>query len=329
VGRQPVSVAWVPTHEPSTWLKAIIRIDFAARHRLRRQFPPAFSSNKKAGLFCMERPSFRSTIHGHAGMTAVDTNHSTSAGRWLRIFVFYIIAIGFSIAARLYWHANDATAGWPTPSAIFRHLLSGIGPFIGAFVVWTAFRHPRRITFCGTSPTLAWTMLAVPAATIATLGVPNPYGIAPHLFGLFLGAWIAVYAILEETGWRGYLQDELCDHPPLRKYAIVGLFWYPWHLTFLQHHTITNELAIFTLIILASIGIGFVADRTKSIFAASAFHAAGNILGLTAYFTIFIPSSQTRLAIAGICIAVWIVLLRIWRKRTLSNRQVAAGPVLT
>jgi uncharacterized protein len=245
--------------------------------------------------------------------------------RWLRVLTFYVIAVACAAASRFLWHTNDVTSKWPSLGAMHWHLISGIGPSIGAIVVWATF-HPRRIkSFGGTNPPIAWAMLAVPAVAMGLMGIPNPYALDVHWFGFYCGIWIVVYAVLEETGWRGYLQDEFRDLTPLRRYLVVALFWYPWHFTFLQHHSFANEVAIIGFIALASIGIGFVADRTNSIVAAACFHSTANILGLTAYFTVFVPSTTARLMIVGICVAVWVVMLRIWRTRTLPRDQQPAG----
>ena len=75
-------------------------------------------------------------------------------------------------------------------------------------------------------------MLAVPAAVMGVLGIDNPFSVDPHLFGIHMGVWIALYAILEETGLRGYLQGEFRNRSPLIRYVIVGLFWYAWHLSY-------------------------------------------------------------------------------------------------
>ena len=107
----------------------------------------------------------------------------------------------------------------------------------------------------------------------------------------------------EETGWRGYLQDEFRERPALLKYAIVGLFWYVWHLSWLGGHSIGSEATNLAFLLTASIGIGFVADRTRSIFAAAAFHVLGNIMITTSDFTTLIPSEHTRWMIVLICVA--------------------------
>jgi membrane protease YdiL (CAAX protease family) len=130
-----------------------------------------------------------------------------------------------------------------------------------------------------------------------------------------MGVWIALYAILEETGWRGYLQGEFANRAPLVRYTITGAFWYAWHLSYLGGHTAIDEIVSLLFIIVASIGIGFVADRTRSIFAAASFHVIGNIMGVTVDFKTLVPSTNTRLLIILICVAVWLVMLRLWRMR--------------
>ena len=243
--------------------------------------------------------------------------------RWLRVFVYYAVALGLAAASRFVWHTNDVSAGWPSLAAMHLHLLSGLGPFVGALLVWAAFRPPCQKSLGGSYPALAWAMAVVPAVTMGLIGVANPYAINPHLFGFYLGLWIVAYAVLEETGWRGYLQDEFGDVGRPLRYVIVGLFWYPWHFTFLQGHTFGTEALILGMLVAASIGIGLVADRTGSILAAAAFHTVANVLGLTAYFAVFIPSPSERWTIVGICIAVWVPMLRVWRVRAAA--QVLSG----
>ena len=207
-------------------------------------------------------------------------------------------------ASRFVWHVNDVSAGWPSFAAMHLHLLSGVGPFAGALLVWAVFRPPRQKSFGGSYPALAWAMIMVPAVTMSLFGVNTPYAINPRQFGSYLGMWVAAYAVLEETGWRGYLQDEFGDLRPTLRYVIVGLFWYPWHFTFLQGPTFGTETLIVGMLVAASVGNGLIADWTGSILAAAAFHSVASILGLTAYFGVFIPSSSERWTIVGICVAV-------------------------
>lgn len=235
--------------------------------------------------------------------------------RWLRVLVYYTLALGVAAAARFRWHANDVSAHWPRLGTLLWHLVSGLGPCLGALVVWATLRPPRRLSLGGTYPPLAWAMGLVPALTLGLVGVRNPYTLESHLFGGFIGLWIMAYALLEETGWRGYLQQEFSDYPRLVRYVLVALFWYPWHFTFLQGHSLTAELLIFSMFVAASLLLGWLADRTISILVAACFHATANILGLTAYFTLFLPSPAARWQVVGVCLVGWVVLLRIWRRR--------------
>jgi membrane protease YdiL (CAAX protease family) len=240
---------------------------------------------------------------------------------WIRISLYYSIALAIAACARFWWHTNDpADPAWGA-FALYRHLLTATGPLLGALAVWAAFRPKRRMSLGGTFPPMAWAMIAVPAAVMAAKGLPNSFGIEPHLFGLHIGVWIAAYALLEETGWRGYLQDEFRHRPALLRYAIVGLFWYGWHFSWLGGHGAGSELANLALLVAASIGIGFIADRTRSILAAAALHVIGDVLGLAREFTTLIPSTNDRLIVVGICLASWLVMLRLWGIRDRRRRM--------
>jgi membrane protease YdiL (CAAX protease family) len=235
--------------------------------------------------------------------------------KWARIAVYYLIAIAISALARLYWHTGDATMVQRGPWAMYLHLVAGVGPALGAAAVVLLFGYRSRMSLGGTNLALGLLMIAVPALVMAVIGLPNHFGVEPHLFGLHMGVWIAAYALLEEIGWRGYLQDELRDRPALLKYAIVGLLWYAWHLPSLGGNPLASELVTIAFMILASIGIGFVADRTGSVLAAASFHIIGNVMGLTTDFTAIIPAVQTRGLIVLAAVAIWLVILRIWRAR--------------
>jgi membrane protease YdiL (CAAX protease family) len=234
-------------------------------------------------------------------------------GKWPRIAVFYLIAIAISALARLYWHTGDPTPVERGPFGLYFHLVAGAGPALGAAAVWILFRYRSRMSLGGTNLAFGLGMIVVPALVMGFMGIPNGFGIEPHLFGIHMGVWIALYALLEEIGWRGYLQDEFHERPALVKYAIVGLFWYAWHLSWVSAFSIVGELVTILFVIAASIGIGFVADRTRSVLAAASFHIIGNVMGLTTDFTTIIPSMHTRMIIVTACLIVWLVVLRIWR----------------
>jgi membrane protease YdiL (CAAX protease family) len=235
--------------------------------------------------------------------------------KWVRIGIYYLIALSISYLARFVWNTSDTTGRPQGLWEMYSNLIAALGPFIGAVAIWATFRPERRMRFGGTFPAMGAAMLAVPALVMGSIGIQNQLSVEPHLFGAHLGIWIALYALLEETGWRGYLQDELSDRPALLKYSVVGIFWYGWHFSYLAGHPASAEMMNLLFIVLASIGIGFVADRTRSIFAAASFHIIGNILITTAAFKALIPAQQTKTMIVLICIFIWLVMLRAWRMR--------------
>jgi membrane protease YdiL (CAAX protease family) len=243
----------------------------------------------------------------------------------VRILLFYAVALLFSFLARFVWHTSDTPRQVLTADGMYLHLISALGPFLGALLIWGLFRPKREISFGGSWPTMGAAMLLVPALLLTLLGIDNRLGIERHLFGAHVGIWIALYALLEETGWRGYLQGEFADRPALLRYVIVGLFWYAWHFSFVTDFSLANQAVSLGFILLSSIAIGFVADRTGSIQAAAAFHIAGNILATTALFRLLIPAAQTRLGIVAACFVVWLVMLRLWRMRDLRRAARADG----
>lgn len=111
-------------------------------------------------------------------------------------------------------------------------------------------------------------------------------------------------AVLEETGWRGYLQPALTHTAgQLAAAALTGLGWGIWHITYFQHG------ALFMLgFILFTIGASlFMAFWRKSappnLLDAVLFHAAINIGFILFYTEIF--TDPTAAIVNG---ATWIVL---------------------
>lgn len=245
--------------------------------------------------------------------------------RWIRIALFYAVAIGFSFLARVIWRTSDVADARLGTWGLYRHLFSGVGPFAGAWLIWLVFSPGRRISYGGTFLPMGVAMLAVPALVLGVMGVKNGLAVDPHVFGVQMGVWIAIYAVLEETGWRGYLQDEFHHWPVLLRYVAVGVLWYAWHLTYLLgRNPLGTEITNLVFIVIASVGIGFVADRTRSIFAAAAFHVIGNVLLTSAEFRSFIPAANTRVTMVLICVAIWLIMLRLWGIRDKRHRARAS-----
>jgi membrane protease YdiL (CAAX protease family) len=117
-----------------------------------------------------------------------------------------------------------------------------------------------------------------------------------------------VYGLLEEYGWRGYLQYELRELPVWQYVLIITVMWFLWHLD-LGHR---NMLGFFPLLLFASWGIGKVASDTHSLLFCAAFHGIVNFSkrGLL---------SDTTYLVAFICVIIfWIV---IWYSRHLQHTK--------
>ncbi len=142
-------------------------------------------------------------------------------------------------------------------------LTTGLGPAIGALVAMLVFKRKTEYTLLGKS---AW-------KSIATIVVPCiVFGI---IGGCDLGVtclFAFVYGVLEEFGWRGFLQYELRKLPVWQYVLIITVMWFLWHLD------LTNQsvLPFFLLLLLASWGIGKVVSETHSLLLCAAFHGIAN-----------------------------------------------------
>jgi len=168
-------------------------------------------------------------------------------------------------------------------------LATGLGPAIGALVAMLIFKRRTEYTFIGKS---AW-------KSIATIVIPC------IIFGI-IGGWdlgvtclfAFAYGLLEEYGWRGFLQYELRELPVWQYVLIITMMWFLWHLD-LSYRSI---LPFFLLLLFASWGIGKVATDTHSLLFCAAFHGIVN-------FSKHGLLLNTTFLIAFICIIIfWIVV---------------------
>lgn len=193
--------------------------------------------------------------------------------------IYFIIATTLSSFFRL--TLFDWYKGLTLPYGLtsIKYLLEGVGPFIGAIIIFILFRYKSSITTFGSSVKKSIVMISIPIILFSAFGVKNDQHLNIHYYGFIIGFIIALYCIFEESGWRGYLQDELKDLKPLYRYLIIGILWYAWHLTFItQYTTFLNEFKMLGLFVLLSWGIGQIAEKTHSVIASSCFHLLGQPL---------------------------------------------------
>ena len=111
---------------------------------------------------------------------------------------------------------------------------------------------------------------------------------------------IFVYGLLEEIGWRGFLQQQLQGLPKIWNILIVGTLWFVWHLNF---DLTTMNLAFLGLLFFGAWGIGVVADTTKSLLAVAAFHSLNNV------------RIENNLIIIALLFILWIVMIVYMEKK--------------
>ena len=142
-------------------------------------------------------------------------------------------------------------------------LATGLGPAIGALVVMLVFKRKTEYTLLGKS---AWKSIATIVIPCIVFGIIGGWDLGVTCLFAF------AYGLLEEYGWRGFLQYELRELPVWQYVLIITVMWFLWHLDLTQR----SVLPFFLLLLFASWGIGKVATDTHSLLFCSAFHGIVN-----------------------------------------------------
>ena len=168
-------------------------------------------------------------------------------------------------------------------------LATGGGPTIGAFVAMFFFKRKTEYTLLGKS---VWKSIATIVIPCIVFGIIGGWDLGVVCF------WAFAYGLLEEYGWRGFLQYELRNLLVWQYVLIITVMWFLWHLDLNQRSVLT----FFPLLLFASWGIGKVVSDTHSLLLCAAFHGIVN-------FSKHGLLSDTTHLIAFICIIVfWIVM---------------------
>ncbi len=202
--------------------------------------------------------------------------------------------------------------------------LLGIIPVIGLFIASLFLRHKHQknqMSLMGGDSFLPWIIVSVPIVVLTINGVPNSIDIHPKLFGFIIGSFTITYAIMEEFGWRGYLQEELLGvYNKWVVYVLIGLVWYLWHWYFLREGN-NPKLIMIPILIFASFGIGEVAKSTKSILICGALHGLVNILLIYGVIAKNI-SNQEKIILLIITLMIWIpIIKKMEKKNTATNKK--------
>ncbi|UKK75420.1 CPBP family intramembrane metalloprotease [Segatella bryantii] len=168
-------------------------------------------------------------------------------------------------------------------------LATGIGPAIGALVAMLLFKRKTEYTLVGKSARKSIATIVIPCIVFGIIG---GWDLGLTCFFAF------VYGLLEEYGWRGFLQYELRKLPVWQYVLIITIMWFLWHLDLSQR----SVLPFFLLLLFASWGIGKVVTDTHSLLFCAAFHGIVNFSKRALF-------SDTTFTAAFICVIVyWIVM---------------------
>ncbi|MGQ3012398.1 MAG: CPBP family intramembrane glutamic endopeptidase [Flavobacteriales bacterium] len=237
---------------------------------------------------------------------------------YIRLFIFLLIAVSLSNIFRFDILGTKARLE-ELPSWLYlplTALLEGSGVLIGALLALYLLRRQRRtqINFGGTFPGKALLMALVPLLLLSFTGIRNGYGLQPNLYGFIAVSVSLLYCIMEEYGWRGYLQEELRSLKPLYRYPLIGLIWYLWHLSFLVETSLAENLFFLGMLIFGSWGIGQVTESTRSVLAGACFHLIIQLLMFNSLIKDGIDTSL-KLTVLGISVAAWLIILNTGRKK--------------
>lgn len=200
---------------------------------------------------------------------------------WPELLIFYAVAVLVSAPFRLRLIDLGKIAPLPYGLDIFYHILRGIGPAIGFIVVFYLLKSKveRKFTFWGISKLYTLIAAAVIPIGLVIIGVQNQAGVNEHYYGLLSGVMLIIYALGEEYGWRGYLQQALAPLKEPWRILAIAVLWYLWHLNYLlPGFSFTSQIIFFGFILLGSWGLMKISQSTLSILFTVAVHMSFNVL---------------------------------------------------
>ncbi|MDD4275016.1 MAG: CPBP family intramembrane metalloprotease [Desulfobacter postgatei] len=224
----------------------------------------------------------------------------------------FAIILFYAIAVLIRYLTNKTGLLDRIDNSFLKICIQGVGPTIGALVAIIIFGLKPTYSFAGKLKPLlvsAFIFVVIPVIGFAVIGVKESEHVIvssnAYLAGAKLCFYFLIYAILEEIGWRAFLQEQLGFLNQYLKYAVIGVLWFIWHLNF--ELTVSNLIFLLVLI-LASWGIGKVGDKTKSILAVGAFHALYNL------FTVAYFDSKGKIIVLSVSAVIWILYVVLYDK---------------
>ncbi len=226
-----------------------------------------------------------------------------------KIILYILLYYAITIALRYYLIIIKPNF-YVNLSPHLQGLLSGISPLIGGLVLVKIFKRPNDLTLFSIG---FWKTMFVIILPILLFFIAGSFSIGKLNYAVTLAITVSIlYAIFEEYGWRGYLQSELSKIRAIYKYIIISVLWYFWHLDFGLD---VPHLLSYFWVLMGSIGIGYVADKSKSLILPSLFHMFFNVLFTNTLVDI---SFLQKVIILVVCIisVIWVMWFHLRTTKT-------------
>jgi uncharacterized protein len=246
------------------------------------------------------------------------------------------VALVFGWTWTFWWAAVLLDVPWSSGTGAVLFALGGLGPVLAAGLLVHLGYHPdpprrfwRRLSTARAVPASVWVLVAGIALLPAVVGRAAGGGSGPWLQ---LGAAAVLVTgllagVLEEPGWRGYLQEVLQRrHGPLPAALLVGPVWALWHLPLFflvgsYQHDLgrwNEDVALYLVAVVAwAVVYALVYVWTSgSVLAVVVLHAAANGAGE------LVPSDGTQRGEVAVVVAL--ALLSAWWLRSRRSAVVAA-----
>lgn len=225
---------------------------------------------------------------------------------WKEVFIFFTVAVLVSAPFRLRLINVKELLPLPEGLSLIYNVLRGIGPAVGYLVLFYVLKSKTQRPFTLWGVNKLYSLVAVLCIPIGltVAGVTNDQSLDTHYFGFVIGVVLILYAMGEEYGWRGYLQQALAPLPERYRILAIAMFWYVWHLNFfIPEITLRSHLIHFLFLVLGSWGLLRISVSTRSMIFVVAVHLSFNILSDVNM------DSNRKLIVVGAAAAFWTILM--------------------
>lgn len=219
----------------------------------------------------------------------------------VRVVVFYVLTFLLTMVFGGVQEATGLAAGWLT--------LPQLAPGLAALLMLLIFRRDGLRLSLSMRGVSLWRLVAAWVAPLAVAAVvyailrPGP-GVAASSWWLLLPG-MAVGALGEEVGWRGYLHKRLDPAlAPVVSSALVGALWGVWHVGLWANGPVYMACLVVLMIAYSVVLYALLAGTGFNVWVAATFHLGINLANLP-FLGIISGAGPRFIAVNA---AVWVVV---------------------